>query len=495
MCQFCRTQGRHVYEANREGIKEHYRKSHFMCEAPECVAEGFAVFANAIDLNDHYIHFHGKEISAAELEQIKENSGYISLRDNQEPTQFTINRRNTRETFVPNSTSGNKNHPISFINTLISFPELPRTRVPVAKVSPEAKKRVNTKISDKIGGKINSISFPPLPKSNLAQNIKTETKKTRSKTDIYLDRLIKGGNESTKKIANSKKFAKIKRFDMFDENKPKPIPFSYEQLPERHANLHKRLKQLGGSAKFKKFRELYFKFTAENLPAEDFCYKYLSVFGVNEHSMISLYEIVRLITIESKSDKLYKVCLKTDFSKFTKKNIIKYNKSKSSDIFLKDKFLQKDEKIEKQEKIDNLKKSLEDLDLKEEIIERIDIENLYSRKLQNFDVNKNQSFFKILAKFFAMELIVRLKNNQIFPSEDKLKKLQEEAIIFSNFIKKENGGSSPNLLAVRKLDSFKALRKSTAENVAGVVDIYRQKKSSSFWLKHSVELDFLKIDF
>ncbi|CAK4079918.1 unnamed protein product [Aphanomyces euteiches] len=57
-CHLC-PENQHRYYRNYKSLESHFRREHFFCEEPSCIAKGFVVFGNDIDYQAHMFTLHG----------------------------------------------------------------------------------------------------------------------------------------------------------------------------------------------------------------------------------------------------------------------------------------------------------------------------------------------------------------------------------------------------------------------------------------------------
>eukprot|EP01087_Luapelamoeba_hula_P012772 TRINITY_DN3599_c0_g1_i2.p1 TRINITY_DN3599_c0_g1~~TRINITY_DN3599_c0_g1_i2.p1 ORF type:complete len:699 (+),score=92.83 TRINITY_DN3599_c0_g1_i2:130-2226(+) len=70
VCHVCERDGiRYHYYRNYSSLEQHYRKEHYLCEDPTCLAQKFVVFKTALDFKAHQVNVHldRSNLSKAEL--------------------------------------------------------------------------------------------------------------------------------------------------------------------------------------------------------------------------------------------------------------------------------------------------------------------------------------------------------------------------------------------------------------------------------------------
>ena len=70
-CHICARQNLQRWYYNYDELWKHFKKDHFVCEAPDCLEQKFVVFSTAFDLKVHQAEIHGAQMSGQRAQRLK----------------------------------------------------------------------------------------------------------------------------------------------------------------------------------------------------------------------------------------------------------------------------------------------------------------------------------------------------------------------------------------------------------------------------------------
>jgi hypothetical protein len=70
-CHICQRAepSKFVYYHNYDKLEDHFRKAHYYCESPECLAKKFIVFQTEMEFKRHNAKEHGGNMTKAQVQQ------------------------------------------------------------------------------------------------------------------------------------------------------------------------------------------------------------------------------------------------------------------------------------------------------------------------------------------------------------------------------------------------------------------------------------------